>query len=317
MKKIIITGATSMLGAALVERLLKSEEIEKIYAVVRPYSCDKNVVAKRARIPLDSRIKIIDCDISDYLKLPGLINDDCDIFYHMAWPRTATYEEKIEDMLFKCDSVKYVIEAIDAASKLGCRKFIGAGSQSEYGIPTDGNYSTHQECRPVRSDGVFHLAAGQAARMASDLLGLKCIWMRVFSVYGINDRPDSMISETIDKLIKGEHCSFTKSEQYWDYVYADDVAEAFYLVGKKVNEHRIYNMAYGKSRQLRYYIDIIRTVVAPKASLGIGELAYPDNAIMNMNVDVSDLIRETGWRPQVAFQTGIKRIYESRNLAQL
>lgn len=313
MKKVIITGATSMLGAALVERLLKSDEIEKIYTVVRPYSGDKKVAAKRARIPSDSRITIIDCDINDYIKLPDLINDDCDTFYHMAWPRTATYEENIEDMLSKCDSVKYVIEAVDAASKLGCRKFIGAGSQSEYGIPSDGNYSTHQECKPVRADGVFHLAAGQAARMASELLGLKCIWMRIFSVYGINDRPNSMISVTIDKLIKGEHCSFTKSEQNWDYVYADDVAEAFYLVGEKINEHRIYNMAYGKSSQLRNYIEIIRTVVAPKALLGIGELEYPDNAIMNMNVDVSDLIQETGWRPQVDFETGIRRIYESRS----
>lgn len=313
MKKVIITGATSMLGVALVERLLKSDKIERIYAVVRPYSCDKKVVEKRARIPSDSRITIIKCDISDYIKLPNLIHDDCDTFYHMAWPRTATYGENIEDMLSKCDSVRYVIEAVGAAGKLGCQKFVGAGSQSEYGIPLNGNYSINQECRPVRADGVFHLAAGQAARMASELLGLKCIWMRIFSVYGINDRPNSMVSATIDKLIKGEHCSFTKSEQNWDYVYADDVAEAFYLVGDKINEHRTYNMAYGKSCQLRDYIEIIRAVVAPNASLGIGELEYPDNAIMNMNVDVSDLIKETGWKPQVDFKTGIKRIYENRS----
>lgn len=301
-----------MLGAALVERLLKSTEIEKIYAVVRVHSEERELEAKRLRIPSDKRIRIVECDISSYAELPILINDECDVFYHMAWPRTATYEESIKDMLCKCDAAKYVIEAVKAASELGCQKFVGAGSQSEYGLPSDGYYTTKQECKPVRADGVFHLMAGQAAKMAAELLGLKCIWMRIFSVYGVNDRQNSMISVTIGKLLKGEHCAFTKCEQNWDYVYADDVAEAFYLVGEKVNQHKIYNIAYGESTQLRHYIESIRDVVCPGAFLGIGELEYPANAIMNMNVDVSDLKNETGWNPKVDFETGIKRIYESK-----
>lgn len=305
MKKVVVTGATSMIGVALVKRLLQDENIEIIYAVIRSNS------DKKARIPVDERVRCIECDIQDYSKLLYFIVDKCEVFYHMAWPRTATYDESIEDMILKCSAVKTVLEVIEVARSLGCRKFVGVGSQSEYGLPPNGKYTIQTECLPVRADGVFHLAAGQIARMAANQLGMKCIWMRVFSVYGINDRPNSMISATIAKLMEGKHCSFTKSEQKWDYVYVDDVAEAFYLVGEGIEENKIYNVAFGESQTLKTYIEIIRDVVEPKAELGIGELEYPSNAVMNMFVDVSDIKKDTNWHPRVDFESGIRKIYEN------
>ena len=249
MKKVIVTGATSMLGAALVKRLLQSKDIEKIYAIVRPQQVGANE-NKRKRLPSDARVRLIECDIKDYVGLPSVIDSKCDVFYHMAWPRTATYEENISDMLLKCDAMKCVVEAVNVAHTLGCNKFVGAGSQSEYGIPEDGCYTLKMECRPVRIDGVLHLAAGQMARMAAEQLKMACVWMRIFSVYGMDDRKNSMVNGTIDKLMSGEHCAFTQSEQTWDYVYADDVADAFCLVGEKVRGHAVYNIAFGVSRPL-------------------------------------------------------------------
>lgn len=83
MKKIVITGATSMIGVALIHAALQDESIEKIYAVVRP------ATEKAKRIPSDNRICVLPCDIADYKKLPQLISDSCDVFYHLAWPRTS------------------------------------------------------------------------------------------------------------------------------------------------------------------------------------------------------------------------------------
>jgi len=305
MRKVVVTGATSMLGSALINRLIQDKGIKTIYAVIRPNSNKVN------RIYNDKRIHFVECDIEGYSRLYTLIDDKCDVFFHMAWPRTLTYEENIADMILKCEAVEAVLEAVETAAKLGCKKFVGAGSQSEYGLPKNGMFTVHTECIPVRADGVFHLAAGQAARMAARSLGMKCIWMRIFSVYGVNDRMNSMINDTIRRLLNGEHCSFTKSEQQWDYVYSDDVAEAFYLVGKIVNEDKIYNIASGNSRVLKEYIEIIKEVVSPKAELGIGEREYPTDPIMNMEVDVSELKEDTMWYPKVDFRTGIKKIYES------
>lgn len=312
MKRVVITGATSMLGIALIKRLLNSN-VEKVYAVVRTYNQQQRE-NKRSRIPIDSRVQLIECNMNDYGKLATLINEKCDVFYHMTWPRTATYEEDIEDILLKCDAIKCVAEAVNAAHILGCSKFIGAGSQSEYGVPSDGNYVSGMECRPIRMDGVAHLAAGQMAKLLAERLGMICVWMRIFSVYGIYDRNNSLISSTIENLIEGRHCAFTKAEQIWDYVHADDVAEAFYLVGEKVEKNIVYNIASGEKRPLKEYIETIRDVVSQKAELGFGEIEYPTNPIMEMSVDILDLVTDTGWTPQICFREGIEQIYKMRLL---
>lgn len=303
METIVVTGATSMIGVALIESALQHENVKRIYAVVRSNS------KKLHRLPTDERIRIVYSDVSEYGKLPSLIEDTCDVFYHLAWPRTATYVEYYEDIAEKASNIRYVIDAVKAASETGCSKFVGAGSQSEYGL-VHGGYKTSSPCFPVRADGVCHLAAAQLAAMAAESFQMECVWVRVFSVYGKYDRNNSMISTTIAKLMHGEKCSFTPCEQQWNYLNAKDAGNAFLLIGEERVGSKVYNLAGRESRPLKEYIEALRDVAAPDAELGIGELPYPNNAVMHMNVDVSDLVRDTGWSQEISFEQGISEIVQ-------
>ncbi len=305
MKKVLITGATSMIGCSLVEALLMDSDIARIYAVVRPGT------SKMDRLPTDERITVIECDISEYSSLPLLIQDRCDVMYHLAWPRTATYEESLEDMLLKVQNLSAVLLAMRTAKELGCRSFVGAGSQSEYGITETKWFSPDTPCNPVRADGVLHLAACKLAMDFASTEGIDCIWMRIFSVYGKYDRPNSMIMTTIKKLMRNEDCVFTPAEQEWDYLYADDIGKAFYLVGKKVKGSHIYCVGAGATKPLKEYIHIIKSVVMnSSAKIEIGKLPYPDQPIMHLGADISSLCEDTGWKPETSFEEGITRIYE-------
>ena len=55
MKKIIVTGATSMIGTALIEECVK-QNVE-VYAVIRSSS------GKQSRLPDSSLIHLIDCSL--------------------------------------------------------------------------------------------------------------------------------------------------------------------------------------------------------------------------------------------------------------
>lgn len=92
-KKVIITGATSMVGLALINKLISVPSIEKIYAIVRPFKDGQ--FSKVRKIPDDLRIRIIECELKDYQTLSSKIDDTCDIFYHLAWPRTATDRKSV------------------------------------------------------------------------------------------------------------------------------------------------------------------------------------------------------------------------------
>lgn len=304
MKKIIVTGATSMIGIALINKALQSDKIERVYAVIRPNSC------KVSRLMDDARIHIVPCEGSDYSNLASLIADQCDVFYHLAWPRTATYQENYDDIIKKYKNIQVELEAVNVAAQLGCHKFVGAGSQSEYGIVSSGMMGVDTPCNPVRADGVLHLAAGRLAMIVAKDLGIDCIWMRIFSVYGKYDRPNSMISSTINKLLANERCSFTKAEQIWDFLAADDIGEAFYLVGEKSQGNHVYCVGCGEARTLKDYIKIIRDVVNPDAELGFGDLEYPEDAVMNLYADISEIQKDTGWSPRTKFEDGIREVYE-------
>ena len=65
MKHILLTGATGMIGSAIVREALKRDC--EVTCIIRANS------ARAVNIPKDSRIHVVECDISDYgsLELSG------------------------------------------------------------------------------------------------------------------------------------------------------------------------------------------------------------------------------------------------------
>ena len=120
MKKAIVTGAAGFAGANLVEALIKKNY--EVYAVVKPNS------SHNERIAGDARIKIVPLDMSEYDKLPTAINEECDSFFHMAW-----FGDR-NNFAIQKNNIEYTLTALKAAKDLGCRIFVGTGSQAEYGV---------------------------------------------------------------------------------------------------------------------------------------------------------------------------------------
>ena len=62
---------------------------------------------------------------------------------------------------------------------------------------------------------------------------------------------------------------------------------------------------------MRVFILTIRDIVAPGTTINFGKLPYPKDPVMNLNCDYSSLHLDTGWKPIVAFEEGVRKIYES------
>ena len=304
MKNVVITGATSMIGASLVHSLVENNAAERIYAVVRR-GC-----TKLSRLPDSNRIIIVECDIEEYKKLPSLIRIFCDVFYHFAW--LATGKSGIRNAAIKQQeqNIGFALEALSAAKALHCSKFIGAGSQAEYGPLNLSCIAPDSPTNPVEAYGVAKLAAGKLIRMQAELWKMNCLWVRIFSIYGRFDAPGTLISSTIQKLLCGERPAFTKGVQRWDYLYDYDAGNAFRLIGEKAEGNKVYCLGSGQAKPLREYIEQIRNLINPAMSLGFGEIPYSENPVMNLCADISSLEADIGWRPRISFEDGIKEIID-------
>lgn len=301
-KRVIVTGATGVLGAALVNELT-ANQIETIVIG------HKNSVRNKS-ICHNEHVKLLECDLDEIDKLPELLEkqDGFDVFYHLGWAGTKDRDNVYEQN----KNISYTLMALQMAKELDCERFIGAGSQAEYGR-WQGVISPDTPTYPEVAYGMAKLCAGQMSRLLASQIGIEHVWTRILSVYGPHDGRETLVSTMIRKLLAGEKPSCTQGKQMWDYLYASDAGNALYLIGKapgQVVDGQTYIVASGESRPLMEYMHLIRDVVAPKLPIGIGEIAYQKGQVMHLEGDISKLVRDTGFRPQVSFEDGIRKTVE-------
>lgn len=295
MTKAIVTGPTGAIGVALIEELVKHNIF--VYAV-----CRKNS-SRIANIPVHKLVKIIECDLDELNTLALKINSGCDIFYHLGW--MATIGDGRNDTDLQLQNIRYTLDAVNVAHQLNCRRFIGAGSQAEYGR-VEGKISPNTPAFPENGYGIAKLCAGQLSRIKCEQLGIAHIWTRILSIYGPFDGPRTMISSTIRTLLDKNKPALTLGDQQWDYLYSKDAATAFYLIGKHGISGKTYCIGSGQAAPLRQYIETLRNQIDPSLPLGFGEIPYGDKQVMHLEADISDLHKDTGFVPQYSFEKGIQ-----------
>ena len=120
--RVVVTGATSMIGIALIKECLKKNV--EVLAIIRKES------SRIKRLPKSDLIKIEYADI-DSLSLIHKTDMKYDVFYHLAWSHTTKAERDCP--LLQEENIQGTLQAVALAHRLGCKKFVGAGSQAEYG----------------------------------------------------------------------------------------------------------------------------------------------------------------------------------------
>lgn len=299
MKHIVVTGATSMIGAALIEECMKHDT--EVYAVVRVSS------GKQSRLPSGPKLHLVDCDLENLDCLPEKIPEKCDTFYHIAWGNTGERRNKSTELQSR--NIFYTLQAVRAAAELGCRRFIGAGSQAEYGPMDVEKISPDSPVNPSTPYGASKLAAGHLAGMLCRELGMECIWPRIFSVYGKYEKETTMVASGLRKMLAGEPTEFTPAMQRWDYLYSRDAGRAFYLIGEKGKGGSVYCVGSGQARPLKEYIEEMAALTGA-GKPGIGAKPYPPGAVMNLCADIGTLTGDTGFIPEYTFEQGIRETIE-------
>lgn len=295
----VVTGPTGAIGTAMCLELAKNNI--QVYAVCRPDSQRKNA------IPVHENITVVYCDIAQLSSLTELIPDGADAFFHFAWAHTIGPGRN--DMPAQIGNISHTIDAVRVAAALGCKVFLGAGSQAEYGR-VEGVLKPETSCFPENGYGMAKLCAGQMSRTEAQRLGIDHIWIRILSVYGPGDGPATMVSSVTRQLLDGQTPALTEGIQLWDYLYSGDAAVAFRLAAQHGVSGRVYPLGSGEAVPLKQYILQLRDAIDPYLSLGFGQVPYGPQQVMHLQADITALSADTGFVPRTTFAEGIRNTIE-------
>lgn len=296
MKKLIVTGATGSIGVSVVKKALQRDY--DVTCIVHKGS------TRLGNIPHSERVHIVECDVCDYSTLS--LEGKYDIFIHLAWEKT--YGALRDDVDIQTRNIQYTLDACRLAHRLGCTSFVGAGSQAEYG-PKNEILTPELEVQPESGYGIAKYAAGKMSLMLCKQLGIRGNWIRVVSVYGPQDGANTLVNYTINELKAGRNPKLTKCEQQWDFLFSDDAAEGFIAVGERGKNGSIYVIGSGQRRQLSEYILDIKKALDSDINIDFGAIDYFPHQPMFLLADISDLIRDVGWKPQIEFVEGIYKLF--------
>ena len=300
MKKAVVTGANGFVGSNLIKELLNHGYM--VYAVVR--SRDSNM----DRIPQSRKIQAIFCDLKDMGSLPELLHGEkAGLFFHFGWEGTAG--DARGDYKLQLHNAKYACDAVSAAAKLGCKRFVFAGSIMEYEAKA---YLSQRNIKAGR--GYFYsaakLAAGYMVKVQAFEEGIEYIHCVISNIYGIGEMSGRFIDKTIRKMLNKEKLLFTPGEQYYDFIYISDAVKAICIASEKGMPGSEYYIGCGKPRKLKEYIEAMRDIVEPAAEMHFGALDYNGPFLDYREIETDRLVKEFGFQPEVSFELGIQMTKE-------
>jgi dolichol-phosphate mannosyltransferase len=198
------------------------------------------------------------------------------------------------------------INVVQAATEVGARSVVVAGSSSEYGLkdhaPAEG-----EVLEPNSEYAVGKAAATHMCRILSGRSGIPVTTLRLYSVYGPYEDQRRLIPRVIGAGLHGRLPELASPDIARDFVHVDDVMQAFHIAATEViGMGEVLNVATGVQTRLRDVADIARRYfgIVDQPEWG----SYPDRC-WDTEVWVGDAhrLQQLGWKPTVTFEAGFAR----------
>ena len=284
---LLVTGAGGFLGAAVVRHALRAG-----YEVA---ALSRTPLAERLR-GLPGKLTTYAVDLADHAAVARTLEGIAPAaLIHCAWEGVGGTGRAGNVQL---DNIRATVALADAAIAAGARKFVGVGSQAEYGRYDRAIVESDLPC-PTMLYGAAKLSACHLVRQRCGEAGVAFAWLRLFSVYGPGDNPNWLIPSVAAALADAKVPRCTPGTQLWDYLHIDDAAAGALAAAVTADATGVFNLSSGRPVAVRAIVERLRDLIAPGLPLRFGDVPFGSGQIMHLEGDRTKLTEATGWEPRI------------------
>lgn len=297
-KNVIVTGANGFIGSAVVKELLKAGY--RVYAMIHNGHKDQ-----LQESPL---LHCISCDLQSLKVLSeNLPQQRYDCMYHFAWAGSAGNARG--DTVLQMQNVQWMIDLLQAAGTLRCPRIICSGSIVEHET-MEAVYGSKKVLGTGNIYGAGKIAAHIMGMAVAYKMGIELVWGSITNAYGPGEKSPRLINTTIQKCLKGISPEFTSGTQNYDFVYIDDVARAFRLIGEKGKPYKEYLIGSSAAKPLKDFLLEMQETIAPDVPFLFGRVPFSGIDLPLTAFDGSATERDTAFKAEISFQEGCRRTAE-------
>ena len=300
MTSYLVTGGAGFIGAAVAQRLLAAGH--EVVVV------DNLTTGFRDNVPAGAIFVEGGChDESLYQRLP---RREYAAIYHIAGQSSGeiSFENPVYDLQTNTQSTLLLLKY---ALQSGCKRFLYASTMSVYGKQPDVPVAETAATRPQSFYGVGKLASEHYLRIYRQY-GIESACLRLFNVYGPGQNMENlrqgMVSIYLAHALKNRYIHVKgSSERFRDFIYIDDVVEAFLVLEKAtLGTTPVYNVGTGVRTTV---IDLVsRILVLLPFEVSVKYEGSTPGDMFGITGDCAKIGQEIGWTTRVSLEDGLRRM---------
>ena len=302
--RVAVTGASGLLGRALIERLRR----------IGGYRI--TALSRRPRLS-DGDLTWLEGDLSDPDVCRRLVKGQQAVV-HLAHNRPPLAsglhfaEDAREDLL----PTLTLLDAIAAEAERPRFVFSSSGGAIYGTAHGERPFREADPCLPVNSYGIVKLTIEHYLRLAAGRRHLSAIVLRIANAYGEALSPDAsqgLIGTAVARLRAGLPVRVIgNAENVRDYVHLDDVVTAMVEALSCDGDFEIFNIGAGTGHSVTQVIDAIERAWGEVVTRE--EQSHPNAQALN-NYCVLDIEKARdglGWTPTIDLEEGLRRLVGDR-----
>ena len=306
----LVTGGAGFIGSTLVDRLLAAGHAVDVVDDLSSGSL-ANLAEARANPDHDfqfHRLDIRDGAVSDLIE-----RRQPEVVFHLAAQidvRVSVADPVLDAMI----NIVGSLNVLEGARRAGARKVVFASSGGTiYGAPggDDLPIRESQPQTPISPYGVAKKAVGDYLAAYRELHQIEYTALALANVYGPRQDPHGeagVVAIFAGRLLADEACTiYGDGEQTRDYVYVDDVVDAFVRAADK-GGGLVINIGTGVETS----VNQLYSTMADVAGIERAAVLAParDGEVPRSDLDAARAEMQLGWKPWTDLATGSAAVLE-------